>query len=258
MFQAKEFVCSAEQREKLILDHIGLIKFHASRLFIQLPTGQGFDQLLNAGVLGLMEAVTNYEPDAGLEFKTYADQLIQAAMTDRLGELKLGPYQISSGAGRLTKSQQAPGMEALADSKELELCHKLRINLDQLPLFVFNAHLTGLTIGSFSDVSGMADQVEAGKGPFRYHPDSHSQSSAVFDKAEIMKVLTAGVDDLPTKERLVLSLHYLEELTMKEIATTILRMAEWQVCQLHTKAVLRLRAKLRSHIDAHDSIQERR
>lgn len=240
MFQTKQGINesgSADPREKLISQHVDLIRFYASGLSTQLPPGIGVDELLNAGVLGLIGALTSYESNAGFEFKTCADQHIQAAMVKRLRELNSRPYRISSTATKSDKTSQALEVESLAEAKDLELCRAMRINLDQLPTYVFTALFNGVGIGSFSDVSKMADQADPSKRLLSYHPEGNSECSWVLEKTEILKRLAAGVDDLPPKERLVASLHYLEELTIKEIST-ILRMPEWKILQLHTKAML--------------------
>jgi len=199
-----------------------------------------------------MEALTSYKPNARYEFKTYADQHIQAAMANRLRELNSRPYQISSTLTKSGKTSQELEVESLNEAKDLQLCHAMRINLDQLPSFVFNAHLNGVGIGSFSEASKTADQADPGKTLLSYHLEGNPASSWAFEKTEVLKRLAAGVDDLPPQERLVAALHYLEELTMKEVAT-ILLMPEWKVLQLHTKAMLRLRTNLISYSDPNDS-----
>jgi RNA polymerase sigma factor for flagellar operon FliA len=239
------FVNSAD-REKLISEQVALIKLHASRLRVQLPAGIGIEALVSAGVGGLIAAAASYQSDSGFEFKSRADQHIQAAMAGRLRELNSRPCQISSITWRLGKSSQEPDSESSTAAKDLELCHALRITPDQLPTFVFNTQLDGFSLGKFSSVSNKADQSEPGKRFLSFHAGCDSEPCWALEETEVQKLITAGVEDLPPKERLVVSLHYLEELTMKEIAT-ILRTPEWKVLQLHTKAMLRLQTRLISH-----------
>ena len=118
--------------------------------------------------------------------------------------------------------------------------------------FELNAQINGLSVGGFSEVSTKGDKVEVEEKLVGYSPEHHpDRPSCVVEKGRLLQILTQAINELPESERLVISLHYVEELTVKEIAT-VLRMGEWRVLQLHTKAVLRLRTRLRLHIGPHE------
>jgi RNA polymerase sigma factor for flagellar operon FliA len=258
MLQTKEdrsengFVCPASEKERLISEHIPLIKFHASRLATQLFSPKGADQLIDAGVMGLIEAATSYEQGGELEFKAYADQCIRAAMIERLRALNGTGWPISPKAGQSKKPSQKLRPKLQYEASDLELSMALGIDVEQLASFELNAQLSGLSVGGFSAVPREGDQVETEEKLVGYYPENHSdRPSRVVEKGRLLQILTQAVNELPPSERLVISLHYLEELTMKEVAM-ILRMGEWRVLQLHTKAVLRLRTKLRLHLGPHE------
>ena len=258
MLQTKEdrsengFVCPATERDGLISEHIPLIKFHASRLATQLFSPKGADQLIDAGVMGLIEAATSYEPAGELEFKAYADQCIRAAMTERLRGLNGTGWPISPKAGQSKKPSQKLRPKLQYEASDLELSMALGIDVEQLASFELIAQLSGLSIGAFSEVSRNCGQAEADEKLvscfLEHHPD---RPGWVVEKRRLLQILTQAINELPESERLVISLHYFEEPTVQEIAT-ILRMGEWRVLQLHTKAVLRLRTRLRLHLCPHE------
>jgi len=253
MLQTKEhrtengFGCPASEREGLISEHLHLIKLHASHLATQLFSPKGADQLIDAGVMGLIEAATSYEQGGELEFKAYADQCIRAAMTERLHVLNGTGWPISPKARKLTKPSQKLRPKLQYEASDLELSMALGIDVEHLASFELIAQLSGLSVGSFSEVSRDCDQPEADEKDVRYYPEHSVEPSCVVKEGRLLQILTQAVNELPESERLVISLHYVEELTVKEIAT-VLRMGEWRVLQLHTKAVLRLRTRLRLHI----------
>jgi len=246
------FVCPASERERLISEHIPLIKFHASRLATQLFSAKGADPLIDAGVIGLIGAVTSYEQGGELEFTAYADQCIRAAMTERVRVLNGTHSRISPRARKLSKPSQKLRPKLRYEARDLELSMALGIDVEQLASFELIAQISGLSVGGFSEVSRKCDQVEADERLFSYCPEHPSDGSCcVMKKGRVLQILTQAVNELPASERLVISLHYFEELTVKEIAT-ILRIGEWRVLQLHTKAVLRLRTRLRLHMGPHE------
>lgn len=258
MLQTKEhrtengFGCPDSEWEGLISEHLHLIKLHASRLATQLFSPKGADQLIDAGVIGLIEAATSYEQGGELEFKAYADQCIRAAMTERLRVLNGTGWPISPKARKLTKPSQKLRPKLQYEASDLELSMALGIDAEQLASFELIAQLSGLSVGGFSEVSRKGDQVEADEKLVGYYPEHHSDGpSCIVKKGRLLQILTQAINELPESERLVISLHYVEELTVKEIAT-VLRMGEWRVLQLHTKAVLRLRTRLRLHIGPHE------
>ena len=246
------FECPTTEREGLISEHLHLIKFHASRLATQLFSAKGADQLIDAGVTGLIRAVTTYDEGGEPEFKAYADQCIRAAMTKRLRVLNGRTWPIRPKAGKSRKPSQKLRPKLRYEARDLELSMALGIDVEQLASFELNAQINGLSVGGFSEVSRKGDQFEVEEKLVGYYPEHHlDRPSCVVEKGRLLQILTEAINELPPSERLVISLHYVEELTMNEIAT-ILRTGEWRVLQLNTKAVLRLRTRLRLHVGSHE------
>lgn len=236
---------SNKKREDLILEHLSLIKYHAYRIATQLPPNIEINDLINAGVLGLMDAIEKFEPSRGVKFKTYAELRIRGAMLDSLRELDWAPRSLRKKSKELTKASQKLQQEFGREVSDQELCEEMGIELDEL--YKLTDQLKGLSVGSFYDASRKYDEDEGdAESLINYYPDNVADGPyCVFEKEELKKILGEAIDGLSRKERLVVSLYYFEELTMKEIGA-VLRVNESRVSQLHTKAMMRLRLKLRT------------
>jgi hypothetical protein len=133
----------------------------------------------------------------------------------------------------------------------------LGIDVERLASFELIAQVTGLGLGSFSEFSRIRRQKNSVEEMCCYDPDPETDGPRCLVKREkLLEVISQAIDQLPRDERLVIALHYYEELTVKEIAA-VLRVGVWKVLQLHTKAVLRLRTRLRLHIGLHERIARR-
>lgn len=173
-------------------------------------------------------------------------------MTERLRVLNGTCWPIIPKARELGKPWQKLRPKLRYETRDLELCLAMGIGAEQLASFELIAQISGLSVGSFSEVSRECDPVEADEKLVSCYPEPPwDESCCVMKKGRLLQILAQAVNELPASERLVLSLHYFEELTVKEIST-ILRMPEWKVLQLHTKAMLRLRTRLRSYSDLHE------
>jgi RNA polymerase sigma factor for flagellar operon FliA len=140
----------------------------------------------------------------------------------------------------------------------LELALALGIDVEQLASFELIAQIAGISLGDFSEVSKTTQGNDADNRLLCYDPDPQSDGPGCLVKRErILRILIQSINELPKSERLVMALHYVEELTVKEIAM-VLRVGEWRILQLHTKAILRLRTSLIRHIGPHEQIRKRR
>lgn len=232
-------------REDVILEHVPLIKYHAYRIATQSPPNVEMDDLINAGVLGLIDAVKKFKPSRGVKFKTYAEYRIRGEMMESLRELDWAPRSLRTKSKELTKASQKLEQKLGREVSDQELCEEMGIDLDHL--FKLTDQLNGLSIGSFYEgFKKFEDDDEEGDTDnlINYYPDGINNSPFyVLKKEELKKILVDAVNTLPRQERMVISLYYLEELSMKEIGA-VLRVKESRVSQLHTKAVMRLRTKL--------------
>ncbi len=233
-----------EERNQVILEHLPQIRYIAQRMAMRLPPEVQLEDLISSGVIGLLDAYEKFDPSKGVSFRTYASVRIRGAILDNLRGLDWAPRDLRSRSreveqayGRLEQIHGRPATDEEI-ARELDLAlpafHSL---LDQL---------NGLTIGHFRSGDDEGEGVDADNLPFLYSPISPVDSPfEAMGKVEMRELLGRFIQQLPEREQLILSLYYKEELTMKEIGQ-ILGVNESRVSQLHTRAVLRLRAKLQA------------
>ncbi len=202
-----------KDREALIESHLPQVKFIAERLAAKLPPWVDHDDLIGAGMLGLLDAVDKFDPLKGVMFKTYAEMRVRGAMLDSLRDLDWAPRSLRAVI--------------------------LGISMAQFQSLL--GELRGLTITGLD----LGDEDEDGQ-TLKYLPQDAAHSPlAIFERTEVREFMTTAIERLPQRERQVVALYYVEELTMKEIGAT-LGVTESRVSQIHTQAVLRLRAWLGS------------
>ncbi len=233
-----------ENREQIIKDYVPLVKFVAHRIASRLPSHVELDDLINSGILGLMDAIEKFEPARNIKFKTYAELRIKGAILDGLRDLDWVPRSLRRKKkdieGAYHSLEQQMGRAATDEEVALHLgmpLEELHKNLDDLK---------GVTLGTFVEVGEDGE----GESLISFVPDPDAEDpSQTFQASEIKDILREAMELLPKKEKFVVQLYYFDELTMKEIGT-LLNITESRVSQLHTKAMLRLRGKLlEKHIE---------
>jgi len=226
------------EREALINETLPLIKHIAHRVATRLPSNIELQDLINAGVLGLLDAIDKFEPERNVKFKTYAEVRIRGAILDSLRNLDWAPRSLRKKSRDLERTYADLSQKLGRPATDEEMSEAMGADLEDFHALVDQLH--GLTIGSFENLSDGEDSDSY----LNYYPDDGSNDPFTrFQSNELTKLLVDAIDDLPEKERLVLSLYYYEEFTMKEIGS-LLGVNESRVSQLHTKAMLRLRGKL--------------
>jgi RNA polymerase sigma factor for flagellar operon FliA len=243
--QVKAYEVQIQQdanRDVLILEHLPQIKYIAHRISAKLPSHVELNDLVSAGVLGLLDAVEKFDPGRGVKFKTYAELRVKGAILDSLRNLDWAPRSLRKRSKDLEKVHKELEQRFGRPATDKEVCDELGISLEEF--FELVDQIKGLNLGSFHEMASQEDD-RSSEPLIKYIPDAPQLDPFfVFHKSEIRDLLTGAIDALPKKERLVVSLYYYDELTMKEIGK-VLGVNESRVSQLHTKAMLRLRNKLR-------------
>jgi RNA polymerase sigma factor FliA len=231
------------ERDELILEHLPQIKYIAQRIYTKLPSHVEMNDLVSAGILGLLDAIEKFDPNRGVKFKTYAELRIKGAILDSLRNLDWAPRSLRKKSKDLERVYRDLEQRLGRPAADKEVCDEMGISLEEF--YELLDQIKGLNLGSFQDLQGGTDDDKNGEPLVKYVPDAPQKDPfQIFHKSEIQKILGAAIDMLPKKERLVVSLYYYDELTMKEIGK-VLGVNESRVSQLHTKAVLKLRTKLR-------------
>lgn len=233
---------SNTERDELILEHLPQIKYIAQRISTKLPSHVELNDLVSAGVLGLLDAIDKFDESRGVKFKTYAELRIKGAILDSLRNLDWAPRSLRKKSKDLEKVYRELEQRMGRPATDKEVCDEMDITLEEFYELV--DQIKGLNLGSFQELTNQDDDNN-GEPLMKYVPDApHMDPFFVFHKTEIKGILATAIDTLPKKERLVVSLYYFDELTMKEIGK-VLGVNESRVSQLHTKAMLRLRTKLK-------------
>jgi RNA polymerase sigma factor for flagellar operon FliA len=229
------------ERDELILEHLPQIKFIAQRISSKLPSHVELNDLVSAGILGLLDAIKKFDPSRGVKFKTYAELRIKGAILDSLRNLDWAPRSLRKKSKDLDRVHRSLEQRFGRPATDKEVCEEMEISLDEFYELV--DQIKGLNLGSFQELTSQDD--DNSEPLVKYIPDAPQINPFfIFHKSEIQGILSTAIDTLPKKERLVVSLYYFDELTMKEIGK-VLGVNESRVSQLHTKAMLRLRTKLR-------------
>jgi RNA polymerase sigma factor FliA len=240
-YQSFSGALAAEDRDALIEAHLPQVKFIAERLVAKLPPSVDVDDLIGAGMLGLLDAVAKYDPAKGVMFKTYAEMRVRGAMLDSLRDLDWAPRSMRRRAREVEAAYQQ-AERSLGRATEFDVANILGISVADFQRLL--GELRGLTITGF----GNADEDETGQAE-QMPADSTQTPLALYEHAETQACLAGTIDRLPLRERQVVSLYYVEELTMKEIGA-VLGVTESRVSQIHTQAVVRMRAWLGSMRDS--------
>jgi RNA polymerase sigma factor for flagellar operon FliA len=222
-----------EAREQLIENHLSQVKFIAERLASKLPPSVDLDDLMGAGMLGLLDAVDKFDPSKGVLFRTYAEMRVRGAMLDSLRDLDWAPRSMRRRAREIEAAyQEAERTRGRTSDADVAAILGMPVNEFQTLL----GQLRGLTITGLDAVDDEEHRAQPLAG------DAQTPL-AVYERAEIRDSLSQAIDSLPTRERQVIALYYVEELTMKEIGS-VSGVTESRVSQIHTQAIIRLRSCL--------------
>jgi RNA polymerase sigma factor for flagellar operon FliA len=228
-----------EWRERLILHYVHLVRFVVGRLGIPATSTLDAEDLVSFGLIGLINAIDRFEPERGIKFEAYATARIRGAVIDQLRALNWLPRSAVSRSRQLERLlaelEQRLGRPAAED----EIARECGVSIDRYRQMLVEAGTSILSLDApiapmrpEDDMSSLSELLE--------DPTAPSPADEA-EQHEQHEHLTQAIKRLPARERLLLSLYYDEELTMKEISQ-VMHVSESRVCQLHAQAVLRLRA----------------
>lgn len=228
----------ATDRDLLLMEHLPTVRYLARRIHERLPQHVELDDLVSAGVVGLIDAFSKFDHKKKVQFKSYAQFRIRGAILDSLRTLDWSPRELRRKGRAVEEAIRAVTQRIGRAPSEQEIAKELELPLTEYQLLL--GDLKGLEIGSLH----MERSEDSGDEELAYIPGA-PEEDPLFRclKGEMKQRLADAIDDLPEKERMVLTLYYYEELTMKEIGLT-LGVVESRVSQIHSSAVLRLRVAL--------------
>lgn len=228
------------EKDKLVLEYAPLIKFIAQKIAVRLPSNIELDDLISSGVIGLMDAIDKYDPTRDNKFKTYAEFRIRGAILDELRAQDWVPRSIRDKAKLLDKTMVALEAELGRIPTDEEVAKQLNLSIDEFHELLNQVRPVSLLSIDESQTFSNVDKksiLNILEGCKLNNPFNQLNIKSVKD------IVTQAIEELPERQRLVLSLYYYEDLNLKEIGK-VLRVTESRVSQLHAQAVSRLRNKL--------------
>ena len=225
---------SPEERDELILDHLPQVNWIATRIHDKLPPSIELDDLISAGVVGLVAAVDNFDPNRNTTLRTYAEYKIRGAILDSIRGLDGIPTHKRKRLKLVQQAISAAEKKLKGTPGEEDIAAELKISLAEYQQWM--VELRGVSLGSLQVVDG--EEVDL----LQFISDDEAATPArLLERSELERVITAGMKKMPENERTVLSLYYKEELNLREIAS-IMDLHTTRISQLRAQGILRLRS----------------
>ena len=222
------------QRDGLFEDNLSLVKIIAHHIGVRLPPGKDIEDLIQVGMIGLLEAAKSYQPRSGAEFKTYASIRIRGAILDELRRESWMPRSVQQKAQELSRAIQRTEHKLGRSATDREIAAELDVSLEEYGKVLES--VAGTTVFSLEDEGSLTSLEEHNDSPY-----GNVQSDST------RKRLGQVIGGLPEQERLVVVLYYDKGLNLREIGE-VLGLGESRVCQVHSQAVGRMRSRMRENI----------
>jgi RNA polymerase sigma factor for flagellar operon FliA len=226
------------ERERLILEHLPQVRLIARRIHERVPESVNLDDLISTGTLGLIAAIDRFDPAHNVKLKTYAEYKIRGAILDSLRGLDWAPRQQRKRSKRIEAAICAAEQRLHRTPAEDEIAEQLGLRLEEYHEWLVD--IRGVNLGSLEASS----PDNAGRNLLKYISGGEENwPSRLLEKSELQNLLAEAIDKMPRNERIVVSLYYHEELTLREISKVV-NLHESRISQLKSQAILRLRSYL--------------
>lgn len=227
---------SEEARERLISEYAYLAKYAVDRLNLCPSGALGYEDLIGHAVVGLIDAIEKFDPERNVKFETYALARIRGEVIDVIRSLDWTPRSVRRHESELRKAYARLEMELQRPPNDQEVAEHMGVTVEELESMLADVGQAALM--------SLDEMITSGGDLLApVSDDKYADPAASAERADQKRLLAKAIDELPERERTVLALYYYENLTQKEIAA-VLGVTESRVCQVHTKAVLRLSGKL--------------
>jgi len=227
-----------QTRNALMEQYLRLVKYTAERIYTKLPDKVELDDLISAGIFGLINAIDAFDPERGVKFETYCTPRVRGAILDELRSMDWVPRLVRARAHQLSKATSSLQAQLGRMPTENEIAQELKMNMEEFHRLQRDASAVGLISLSnkYTDDEGDKDIREMDI----IHDDKSKDPLIEAQKRDLKSLITRG---LTRAERLIIVLYYYEQMTMKEIGAT-LDLSESRVSQMHSSIVARLKAQL--------------
>lgn len=236
MNKATAYAATADNRTQIVEQHTNLVKRIAHHMVARLPASVQVDDLIQAGMIGLLEASGNFDHGKGASFETFAGIRIRGAMLDEIRRGDWAPRSVHRNGRMIAEAIREVEAQTGRDARDVEVAQNLNMDLQEYH-HILNDVRSGRMIG-IEDLGVTDDVLLASKQDATFDSPFHDIEQGAFQKA-----LTETIRALPEREALVLSLYYDEELNLKEIGA-VLGVSESRVSQIHSQAMMRLKSRM--------------
>ena len=229
---------SEEERERMMLEHMPAVRWMARRIHERLPQHVDMEDLVSAGVVGLLDAFRKFDPAKKVQFRSYAQFRIRGAILDSLRTLDWSPRDLRRKGRAVEEAIRQVTARCGHTPSEPEVAREMGLKLEEYQQLL--GELKGLEIGTLH----LERSEDSGEEELAYIPNPTDEDPLFLCvRGEMRERLAGAIEQLPERERLVVTLYYFEEMTMKEIGLA-LSVVESRVSQIHSSAVAHLRARL--------------
>ncbi len=245
-YDAEADIILSGDKKQIIAKYSSLIRFIAQKIASRLPSSVELDDLISAGVIGLMDAIEKYDPTKENKFKTYAEFRIRGAILDELRAQDWVPRSVREKAKRLERIFQKLERDLGRHPTEEEVASTMNITQDEYYRLLDDVKIVSLV--SLEEVAQLHNNIDH-KNLYNLYQQNRNHNPFTHLTLKNMKhMLMDAINSLPEKQKLVLSLYYYEELNLKEIGH-VLSVTESRVSQLHTQAIIKLKIRLRKKME---------
>lgn len=235
------------KNERIAVEYAPVVKHIALKLSARLPSGFELDDLIQAGMIGLLEAIERFDPKRGVKFKTFAEFRVRGAMLDELRARDWIPRSVRDNSSKLEEAYSELRAKNIDHPTDKQLAKQLDIKPKEFPAFLDKAKPIPLlsldSLGKLSSPDSSMDVLETLSDPEQESPVETILGS------EAKELVISALEKLPEKEKLVLSLYYVEDLNLKEIGA-VMDVSESRVSQMRTKAIAMLRSYMKSYLES--------
>jgi RNA polymerase sigma factor for flagellar operon FliA len=227
--------------DALVQEYAPLVKRIANHLRGRLPEGVDQDDLIQVGLIALLDAARQYSPTKGASFETYAGIRVRGAMLDEVRNTDWTPRSVYRRQRELTAAIQAVENRTGKPADAREIAAELGVSLEE--------YFRLVTAAAAHRLFSLDQEGDDGERPVHQIPDPDKEPSCALESSEFREALAAAIRALPEREALVMSLYYEEELNLKEIGE-VLGVSESRICQIHGQALARVRALVQGVVES--------
>lgn len=236
----------SKEREALIIQYASFVKYIAGKMAMKVPPNISLDELISAGILGLVDAVDKFDPERAIQFKTYAEFRIKGAMLDELRGMDQFSRSIRKKIQVIEEAISAADAKFGRPAEDTEIAKQMGVSLEEY--YELLADVQGYSILSLDEFIKAGSDSSESQESYKNQIKGEKTPEHHIDRMELKKVIANTLKTLTQKEQMVISLYYYDELTLKEIGS-VMDLTESRISQIHTKAIIKLKMRLKSYYE---------